>query len=733
MFSLHWIAGRFPICFPDYVQASLFEVEPSKLAVVFEHSGKRGRWGRIGTERARAWSLDVDAETLSRVPCPPEIGKEWSVPFALDLNRNLIFETRHGLQKYVSWNARAGVVYQFERLPGTPVLINSRYLACTTNIDPGGEFVWYDLAELGGQRRSVPIMFTHGNVTPIPETNSFYFLLPAAVLYAPEYGADDGMDTFGESPDESNASNDYSEEWMYDDGSVGYELPPVVVNPSAPEPSETLVLMSMTGQGPKEVARWPVFGGNGSEVVSVPGHVICQSVDGRFLETHDARTGIIVGRVPIPKPATKANTAVNSKFEDWRAYGNLIDFDDGTGTRVAFDCTTGKQLNLPALRSATSGFYFSDNLNDESLLFVSQGWTDWTGKFQVYLGEQPKHEWKPPIPSYFSSHVHFTEDCKSVVFYSTDLRVLFVDKETGKVLRHVQPRFWVPFIAVAVIVSTFCWIISWFGVSVRCGVSVWFDEFVILLIALTFLGWRINLSGSPDDWNRIAWASIAALAIGVVLFVVYQAVLSDMRLLYRCAPIILLFVAAVFGQWKWMERQPAGNIVFELAIVVFVVLGSLAAHLLFFRTPHRARNLPASSQRNFSLLELFAWTALVALVLATLKLYRTDDWLQELTLQSLLAVLGLGSVITAVALLAFYLTVERCHLILRLIGLSILALLIAVLLAYRLNWIDFQFKLVGVITFESVAVACEPLLFLALGAVYVALPVWMGNNQKPVE
>ncbi len=44
MLALHWTAIRFPILYPDYTQASLFEVEPDRLAVIFEPCGEQTRW-----------------------------------------------------------------------------------------------------------------------------------------------------------------------------------------------------------------------------------------------------------------------------------------------------------------------------------------------------------------------------------------------------------------------------------------------------------------------------------------------------------------------------------------------------------------------------------------------------------------------------------------------------------------------------------------------------------------
>ncbi|MDX1929319.1 MAG: hypothetical protein SFV81_22520 [Pirellulaceae bacterium] len=41
-FSLHWMPIRFPIRGPGYIQSSIHEIEPDKLAVVFEYFGPMG-------------------------------------------------------------------------------------------------------------------------------------------------------------------------------------------------------------------------------------------------------------------------------------------------------------------------------------------------------------------------------------------------------------------------------------------------------------------------------------------------------------------------------------------------------------------------------------------------------------------------------------------------------------------------------------------------------------------
>ena len=724
MLALHRTAIWFPIFYPDYTQASLFKVEPDRLAVIFEPCGERTRWGGVGTERARVWLLDIEAETLQPLTCPPEIGEHWSPPLGPDLNRNLVFQNKH--RELVGWNARTGVAYKLDPLPETLKLINSRYLACTTRCDPVNEFIWYDLEKPKSPARSLPIVNQYTDIEPISGTNSFYFVLPADNSYESELQMNAGMGTAGESEDETSQPYDYSGEWRNDEGVIEYELPPVVVNPNAIQPTSTAVLMTMTEQGPKELARWPIFSDSQSEIQQTSGHVISLSTDGKNLESRDAQTGMIVSRIAISAAALAVGTTARStpsqmRFEGWRTSGPFIDFDDGTGTRAAFDIRSGQQLDLPPLPYATSALLLIDQHQNESLFLSIQNLMDWIGMIQVRTNNQLRHEWRPPTPAYSSNTVHFSEDGNAVVFYTSDMRVMFVDKATGKVLRHIQPRFWLPWIAAALAGLTLCWLTLWIKVFARSKVSIWIDILVFLSVAFLFLYWRLNLTGIPYNGNRIAFVCVIGLTIGAAILIVHQTLLRNTRMLFRCAPIAVMAVCGIFMYWKWFERDHPANVLFGLLILSLIILGSLVIHFMFFRKPHRERS--AKTQKHLTLIELFAWTAITALMLAPLNLYDRGDWLRAVSQVASADALFAASIIVAVALLAFYLTAERCHLAFRLVGFSMLAIAVAITATYRLNGINLNTPIIGIITFESVAMTCEALLFLVPGSAYVALPI----------
>ncbi len=718
MFSLHWIAVRFPI-YDEYSSGpTIHEVEPEKLAVIFEGTRSGGR----------AWLLNLEQETLELIECPPEIGKEWPFPIGIDANSNLIFAIPTSLFSYVGWNARTGTSYVVALSNGQPILINSRYLACFTNGEHGCEFVWCDLDTPKLPHRRMPIMKmpihdTRILVTPIAGTDSFYFVLPAEDRYWLDTGI--GMEA------EITAPNDYSYElyeWTKPDGSIEYELPPVVVNPNAPEPCATVVLMNLREQGPKEIARWSVLNDYpGSEVTAVPGYVICQSLDACFFETRDARSGEIVARVPIPTSALTGTT-----FLRWNFLGSIVHFCDRVGLDIAFECKTGMQL-ASSTPLGTLGYEWRDQRNNEYLAWRTKSWRDWPGEMQVrsVATDEVLHAWKLP-DHHVSAHdgsVHFSADGRNVLFFTDDLRAFFVDKVTGKVVRHIQPRFWLLPLGVVLGLTTLVWFICWIRISVRSGVSLWVDELVLLVVVSVFLYWRINLSARLEfDQQRLAWASVAAMSIAALTLVVNQTLFRNVRLRYRCGPIIMLTAGAIYGQWMGRHLQRADDTLLELLLVALLILCSIMVHFLFFRKPRLARVAPVTVRRRFALREIFAWTALVAVMLALLQRHDAVDWIRGLTWDGIAEMLCVGCTIVAVTLSAYYLTAERCYLVFRLTGGCFVAVLFTISAAYRLDWIDLNAYLFSTIPFYVVASTCERLSAIAVGSMLMALPIGMRNG-----
>ncbi len=541
MLSLHWIAVRFPICFPDYIPLSIHHVEPDKLAVVFEHYGPRSRWGGMDQSDSRAWLLDMEAETLKPIGCPPEIGPSWTTFVGQDAKGNLIFEDRDakgnlkyesgtGLTSYVSWNARTGETGSFDR---------SR-----------------EIMHHNGYRQNFPFDWKMGT---LPKSN------PSVVS--------------------SRIIVHHEKEWLAWSG-------------------------------------WP-----------------------------------IVMQVRSVYP--------NEVLHTWKSPDRYISFG-----------------NLP-------------------------------------------------------EEVRFSANGQNVLFFTQDLRVIFVDKATGKVLRHIQPRFWLPLFAVSLGMATLVWLICWIRVSVRSGVSLWVDEAMILAVVGTFLLWRINLSGNLYDKQRVAWFGVAALAIAFLTVVLNQTLTRKARLLFRCAPTILLILVAIHLQWQWMwmerhrglamERLRPDNILLGGLLVSPLILSSMIIHFFFFRKTREVRVESYPSPRGFSLIDMFGWMGLVALALSSLRLYYLDDWMRIPTWNSMIEMLCDGSVITVVSLLAYFLTAERCYLVFRLLGGCFLAVLITISAAYRLDWVDLSVNVITTTPFYLVASNCERLTAIALGSILVALPIGMRN------
>jgi hypothetical protein len=242
---------------------------------------------------------------------------------------------------------------------------------------------------------------------------------------------------------------------------------------------------------------------------------------------------------------------------------------------------------------------------------------------------------------------------------------------------------------------------------------------------MTFLYWRINLSGNPYDEGRVAWACVGAMAIATSALIINQTLFRNVRLLYRFAPIIILTVVTIFSQWKWMDRPPATDILFEVLLVAILMSCSSMVHLFFLRKRRDLRVDVNTASRGFSLSELFGWTGLAALMLSPIKLYSVNHWMRGLSWETIVVSFCAAVIITSATLSAYLLTAKRCYLVFQLLGGSLLAVFVTVSAACRMDWVDLNFNLIGTIYFDAVAVACERLLAVVFGSVLLALPIGM--------
>lgn len=430
-----------------------------------------------------------------------------------------------------------------------------------------------------------------------------------------------------------------------------------------------------------------------------------------------------MARTPIP------NTQYHPRF-----LGNIVHFSDNTGLDLAFDWKTGTQL-MSTPPNAVSRSYWVDQHGEEYLTWKNL--SEWPGVMQVrsISTNEVLHSWKPPdryvtCSSRPDGTVRFSADGKSVLFITQDLRAIFVDKVTGKVLRHIQPRFWLPPLAALLGMATLVWLIGWIRVSDRSGVSLWIDEVVVLVVVMSFLYWRINLFGNSYDEVRIAWACVGAIAIATATLVVNQTLFRNVRWLCRVAPVTILTVAVIFGQYKWMRQENVDNTLFEAFLVALLIAGSIIVQFLFFRNRRVDRVDANNSRRGFSLGELFGWTGVVALMLSTLKLHSMSEWVESVSWSSIVGGSTVGCIIAAVTLFAYFLTAKRCYLVLRLLGESLIVAMIAISAAYRLDCLDLNSNLFGAMPTDFVATTCERLLVLALGSILLALPVRMRGGEE---
>ncbi len=158
---------------------------------------------------------------------------------------------------------------------------------------------------------------------------------------------------------------------------------------------------------------------------------------------------MIVSRIPISAAALAWGRLREQHLRCVLNFGGtlgpFIDFDDGTGTRVAFDIRSGQQLDLPPLPYATSYLRLLNQHEDESLFLSTQNPKDWIGMIQVRTNNQLLHEWRPPTLAYSSDAVTLLRRWKCSRFFTHRTCVLCLStRQTGKVLRHIQTRFCSP-------------------------------------------------------------------------------------------------------------------------------------------------------------------------------------------------------------------------------------------------------------------------------------------------
>lgn len=700
LFAMRWIATKFPTSVLDtWTYAG--HVEPGKLAYLIESYDSRHRYSYI-----RVFSIDLQKESMKEIVCPSNVVPMWHDAIGIDIHGSLICRTRSDCgYEYYCCNPRSGEVRLILSTGFTDtVLIGQRFLSRVNEMDA---FAWHDLDEPGipphQKQRDNPI----GNhLVPIPKSNSFYWI--------------DNEVPHPSQPVEEDETT--SESIEVSDSVLSGIVESEDTGPPTPSPDETLVLMGMTPEGPYEIARWPVVGGSGNATCHVgDGCIGCFSLDGRFINIHDALTGCI--RQQINTPQTATNAGWRNLY--WHMYGSFITLDDGVGGYSSLNTNTGATYDTS---NAFSGLVMGVHDEEYWTLLLKNSLDAWPGFFEGRSTQsgQVVHSWKVP-DQYISfglqsiANVQYTPDGREITFITQDGRVLYVDKSSGKISRVILPRFWIPFIAAVVGTFAVAWAVCWIRFSARMGIPYWLDLAVILTFTYLFLWWRITLAGCHEDYERIAWKCAAALHIASGTLIAHQTLYTKHSVFFRILP-SFIFVAVSFLAIR-LQADPGRMVdaitTYTILVSLVVLVGSVLTHRICPPfSPAKSQFPRKETDFKFSLRHLFLITLLCAAITESLRMANWR-WAREIAWRNGIA-FGL---VGCIAMLMYCALLCRGWIWLKSTVATALIASVAITWCYRQMWWDFA-------NFEWVAKCSEFTAILGFATIVVASPIRL--RQSPL-
>ncbi|AMV35421.1 hypothetical protein VN12_25245 [Pirellula sp. SH-Sr6A] len=700
LFAMRWVATKFPTSVLDaWTYAG--HVEPGKLAYFIETYDSWRRYSYI-----RVFSIDLEKESMEEIVCPSNVVPMWHDAVGIDIHGNVICRTRSDRgYEYYCCNPRSGEARLISSTDFTDtVLIGQRFLSRANEMYA---FAWHDLDEPGSpphqKQQDNPI----GNhLVPIPKSNSFYWI-----------------DNEVPQPSQPVEEDETIAETTEVSDSVLLEmLESEDIGPPTQYPDETLVLMGMTPEGPYEIARWPVIGGSGNATCYVgDGCIGCFSLDGRFINIHDALTGRIRLQINVPQ------TAINSGWRNlkWRTYGSFITLDDGAGGYISINSDTGASYD-----TSNSFYGLVMGVHDEEYwtLLLKTPPDSWPGFLEGRSSQsgQVLHSWK--VPDHLIAfgwtpmgNIQHTPDGHEIIFITQDGRVLYVNKSSGKISRVIWPRFWIPIIAAVVGMFAVAWAVCWIRFSARIGIPYWLDLAVILTISYLFLWWRITLAGCHEDYDRIAWKCATALHIASGTLVVHQTLYTKHSAFFKVLP-SFIFVAVSFlairlqAEQGWMVNAIT---TYTILVSLVVLVGSILTHRICPPfSPAKSQFPRKESDFKFSLRHLFFITFLCAAITESLRLIEWR-WALEIVWRNGFA-FGL---VGGIALLMHCAVLCRGLIWLKSTVAIALIASVAISWCYRQMWWDFAI-------FESVAKWSEFTALLGFATILVASPIRLRQSLQ---
>jgi hypothetical protein len=692
LFALRWIAAKFPMsCYATSTEVHY--LEPGKLALFCEHYDERHHYNFV-----RVFVLDFEKKTLNELRCPPKAGVMWSSLEGVDIHGNAVCRVDSKPDEYYSCSPQTGESLEITKTNACE-FIGRRYLCTPGNHSGDASFTWQDLAEKGYPAHKQTLNSAAHHLVAIPMSNAFYYI--------------------------AYDSSDPQVEMISKEQETEAELNAIDMSntiPASIDPNETLVLMQMSEVGPIEIARWLVVGGSGYVTYQVgDGCIGCVSLDRKTINIHDAKTGAIRFQIPVPPTALGSGNRPDS----WSMFDSFISLRDGLGATLVYNTTTGDTLDV----SASWNRRLLGHHDEEYLTLALQKYPDdWPGNLEIrnksngeLLNSWPIPEREVIVGSPTVENTKFSPDGREIHFITADGRVLFAEKASGKIIRTIQPRFWIPYISIFVCLATLAWLIYWIRYSVRVGATYWLDEGVVLGIVSLFLYWRIMLSGCYEDYGRLAWHCAAACLMAFGALIIHRTVNSTQSFSLRSLPIAIFLSILFIGMHSILDRGWYFNSTLTRTLILGCVLtlGFIVANW-FFRSNQNS-NAVETRQRSYrlTLRQLLLLTIYCALAMAALR------WMDLRICFDVMKREGVGIAIYGfLPLIAYYFTYRR--------GLIWLKSLLvgAIALGIFLGWVSHEDwwapDLLHVVARWAASVAQ-----ITLATILMALPILMRRKDLP--
>lgn len=511
----------------------------------------------------------------------------------------------------------------------SPSIIGNRYLISTQD-----EFGWIDLDAPSPRWR-------HDSETDVDHVVPFYNEVPYFyALYSPFKEDEMGMEPFDSM---GSVKDDIEAAKLLD--ADGVLEPPVSLNPEwdailrdrdslTPTPLaafnniEMFVLYRMTPDGPRKVAHWPV----GTEVGKTKtgfasgSSIFTMSLDGNFIDAHDAITGAITQQYPVVQQDARDVT-------HWSVSAYAIQLDERSGSRE-LDILSGLELTrdptdkfLGVIAKAADRYVTLASANSAEPFGFERSFP-----MLIQLRHYPDGQVLASYPdsdgqtilSAMARKSRLTEDGQRLISVG-DGRIQVLDALTGQVLETQQVAGWIYRAYELAIGLMILWIALWIRAADRVQVPRLASLLIVSCLLTLFLILRANLVGDPTDAGRLANLLILAILAAWGAEWMQHLCRPQSSLLSRTIA-SASYLAAVYVL-SWLVAKHAAAEVFAVGGLMCICFG------LFFLSMRRGKKLEAlrlsdSIRSQFTLRGLIVLMAFAAAMFAYVR--QESNFLQRL-------------------------------------------------------------------------------------------------------